>query len=226
MISGWRGQYYKYRELSLNVLAANNGQSDVRAFLEIILSLFTLIVFTAFALKPTILTMLSLNQSIQERQSTLNNLNQKIKNLQIANNVFLQDQAVVPDIDTAISNNPQPDTISKQILGISSKDSVNIINMSLGPVTILGPSTIPGASTQSTSSTPSITPFPTGAGSLPFSITTTGDYSSLVMFIKDLENLRIPIKVDNMVLSSYQTGTTNVTSELISGRIPYLGQSN
>jgi hypothetical protein len=216
MAVGWRGQYYRYRELSMHLLALYRQRNDLQAFLEIILSLATLIVFIVFALKPTALTMVSLNKEIDEKKSTLDTLNQKIDNLQTANNLYVQNQDVIPDINAAIFTAPKPDTFSKQIVGIAQRNSVDLVGMSIGQVAIFGkpPTKI--------SQTEEVIPLPEGAESMEVSITVKGSYSDLIAFLRDLENLRIPIKVDTLNLS---TSTTEPgVTELITGRVPYLGQ--
>ncbi len=200
----------------MHLLAIYKQRSDLKAFLEIILSLSTLIVFIVFALKPTALTMVTLNKEIKEKKDTLNALNQKINDLQTANNVFIENQSVIPDIDAAIATNPKPDTLSKQILGIAQKDSVNLVGISVGQVPILG------ASSQPKDLPTELTPLPAGAESMSVSVSAKGSYSDLITFLRDLENLRIPIKVDLLTLSSSQTDSA--ITELITGRVPYLGQ--
>lgn len=217
MAVGWRGQYYRYRELSMHLLALYKQRSDLQAFLEIILSLSTLIVFIVFALKPTALTMVSLNKEIKEKKDTLNALNTKINNLQTANNIFIQNQNVIPDIDAAIFTDPKPDTISKQLSGLAQKDSVSLTGTTIGQIAIAGPNT-----QLKDASSPDIKPLPENAQAMTISITTRGSYSDLIVFLKDLESLRIPIKFDLLTLSSSQIDGT--VTELITGRIPYLGK--
>ncbi len=221
MAIGWRGQYYRYKELSLNLLAIYKQRSDLQAFLEIILSLSTLIIFIVFALKPTALTMVSLNKEIKEKRDTLNALNEKINNLQTANSVFIENQNVIPDIDASVFTIPQPDTISKQILGLAQKDSVDIIGMSIGQLTIVGPNTI-----AKDESGVDIKPLPAGSQSMPISLSIKGPYANLSAFLKDVENLRIPIKIDTSTLTSSQIEGGGALVELITGRVPYLGRKN
>ena len=216
MATSWRGQYYKYREFSLNLIAIYKQRSDVKAFLEIILSLTTLIIFIVFALKPTALTMVTLNKDIGEKQSTLDNLNKKISDLQAANNVFIQDQNVVPDIDAAIFSVPKPDTLSKQVLGLAAKENVSVLGMSVGQLTITGSdNTQPSATTD-------LKPLPPGAGAMNVSVNVKGTYPELLAFLKDLENSRIPIKFDVLTITSSQLQNDNSIVELITARVPYL----
>jgi hypothetical protein len=216
MALGWRGQYFRYKDFYLNMLALYKQRRDVRAFLELILSLSTVIIFIVFALKPTALTVISLYKDVTDKKTVLTDLNQKIKDLQTANNVFSQDQNLIPDIDAAVFGNPQPDTVSKQILGLGVKDSVSVLGISIGQVTLIGKSKASVTSTD-------VKPLPGGALSMPISISVKGSYANLLAFIKDYEGLRIPSKVDSLVVNASQTQEGNVIVGIITARVPYLG---
>jgi hypothetical protein len=219
MAVGWRGQYFRYKELSLNLLAVYRQRSDVQAFLEIILSLVTLIIFTVFALKPTALTMVSLNNELKEKRSTLAALNQKINDLQTAQNLFIENQNAVPIIDSAVFTIPEPDTLAKQVMGLAEKNSVNVTGLSIGQLSILGPNTVAKEATD-------VKPLPGGAQTINISITTRGSYANLVGFAKDIESLRIPVKIDTLTFSSSPLETNGAIVQLINGRVPFLGQQN
>jgi hypothetical protein len=217
MATGWREQYFRYKDFFLNIVSVYKQRRDIKEFLELILSLSTVIIFVVFALKPTALTIISLYNQIQSKQTVLNSLNQKISDLQKSNTVFNQNQDSIPDIDTAIFTNPEPDTISKQILGLASKDSVNLLGISIGQLFLVGKSpTIKNSS--------NLSPLPENALSMPVSISFKGSYSNLFTFIKDIENLRIPVKTDSLTISSSQTQEGSTIVGVMTIRIPYLGK--
>lgn len=216
MQTGWREQYYRYKGFFLDMVALYNRRRDIRAFLEVILSLATIIIFIAFALRPTALTIISLYNQIQEKQKTLNSLTQKISDLQTANAVFNQNQNFISDIDNAIFTNPEPDTVSEQILGLASKDGVSVLGISVGQVAFVGKSIV-----QRTTS--DVQPLPNNTLSMPLSISTRGAYSNTLTFIKDVENLRIPIKIDSLSINSSQTQSGNAIVGVITARVPFIG---
>lgn len=216
MQTGWREQYYRYKGFFLDMVALYNRRRDIRAFLEVILSLATIIIFIAFALRPTALTIISLYNQIQEKQKTLNSLTQKIRDLQTANAVFNQNQNFISDIDNAIFTNPEPDTVSEQILGLASKDGVSVLGISVGQVAFVGKSIV-----QRTTS--DVQPLPNNTLSMPLSISTRGAYSNTLTFIKDVENLRIPIKIDSLSINSSQTQSGNAIVGVITARVPFIG---
>jgi hypothetical protein len=217
MATGWRGQYYRYRDFFLNIVSLYKKRKDVRAFLELVLSLTTIIIFTIFALKPTVLTIISLYNQINSKRDTLNLLNQKISALQKAGSLLDQNQNSIPAINASIFSNPEPDTVSKQILGLAEKNGVNLLGISIGQLMIIGKGSAPKSNSD-------VKPLPENAQSIPVSISVKGSYSGLVSFIKDFENLRIPIKVDSLTISSSQTQEGSIIVGILTARVPFLGQ--
>lgn len=217
MTLGWRGQYFRYKDFYLNILVLYKQRKDLRAFLELILSLSTIIIFVVFALKPTALTIISLYNDVKVKKEILSSLNQKISDLQTANNVYSQNKNFIPDIDAAVFGNPQPDAVSKQILGLGSKDSVTLLGVSIGQVVLVGKTNISKTSSE-------LKPLPGGAQSMPVSISVKGPYANLLTFIKDFENLRIPAKIDSLTINSAETQGGNVIVGVITARVPYLGE--
>lgn len=219
MAVGIKGQYYKYREFSVNLLSMYKQRADVQAFLEIILSLATLIIFVVFAIKPTILTMISLRKEIKSKQETLNALNQKITDLQTANRAYQSNLAIIPDIESSIFSAPLPETVTEQILGLGLKNSVNVAGLSIGQVALVGQNNTRKEVTE-------LPQLPGGSQSLPVTINVKGEYLNLKSFLADLENSRIPIKFDSLTLSSSQLSFGNILGEFINSRIPYFGDTN
>lgn len=217
MALGWREQYYRYREFYLNIQSLYKQRADVRAFLEIILSVSTVIIFLAFALRPTALTIISLYGQIQEKKQTTAELAQKLNDLQTANAVFANNQSFAPDVDTAINNAPKPDLVTEQIQALSAKDSVNILGISIGDIFVSGSPVArkPAAGTK---------PLPDGALEMPISISIKGSYQSLSSFLKDLENLRTIINLDSVGISSSTSSQGQTIVSVIAGRAPYLGK--
>lgn len=215
MALGWKGSYYRYRQLFLNISALYKQKADLRAFLEIVLSITTVIIFMLFALKPTALTIISLMQQIKEEKQTLAVLTQKVNDLQKAQTLLNQNQSYIGNIEIAVSSIPNPDMLSKQIQGIAFKNSVEVLGIAVDQVALVG---VP----RSNKKVAGIKPMPEGAFEMPFSISLKGNYSNLVNFIKDFENLRLAVKIDDLGITSSSTDKGRVIVAVISGRVPYL----
>lgn len=216
MALGWRGQYIRYRSFFLNILELYQKKAELRAFLEVMLSISTITVFIFFALKPTVLTIISLTKEINEKKTTLEALTLKVNNLETATNILDQNIAVLPDIETAVSTPPNPDIVSKQIQGIAAKNSVTLLGLSVGQVTLSGKDV--------TKTKKSSDLKPLGAGEMPISISVRGDYLSLSSFLKDLENLRVIIKVDSLGINASSTEIGQIMVAVVAGRVPFTAQ--
>lgn len=217
MATGWRSSYYRYKELFLNVSAIYKKRADLRAFLEIVLSIIAVMVFLVFALKPTALTIISLVQQIREEQKTLSALTQKITNLQKASTVLGQNQKYISSIDTAIALAPSPDVFAKQIQGLSAKNSVELISLTINEVVLVG-------TPKTTQVSNELEPLPENANEVGYSINVRGKFTNINSFLKDLENLRVISKMDSVTINATPTETGRVIVAMISGRVPYLKQ--
>lgn len=215
MALGWRDQYLRYREFYLNIQALYKQRADLRAFLEIILSISTVIIFLIFALKPTALTIISLYNEIQGKQKTVAALDQKINNLVTASGLFAQNQNFIPDVDASVANAPRPDLITQQIQALAVKDSVAVMGIAIGQVTLVGTSVTQQVADQ--------IPLPDNAKEMDISVSIKGDYPNLDSFLKDFGNLRMVTKLDITGVNSSVTDKGTVITMVIAGRVPYLG---
>lgn len=204
MAAEWRNQYLRYKEFFLNITTLYKKRVDLRMFLEIILSLTTVIIFSVFALKPTALTIINLVKEIKEKEKTISTLNQKIGNLETARENYNQIETSIPKIISSIPDGPQPDNLIKQIEKMASKNSVGILGISIGEAPILNKDDMKRDKL-----------------TVDISVNLTGPYLSLVSFIKDLENFRRPIKLDNLVINSLKTEDANTLVATITGKMPY-----
>jgi len=214
MALGWKGSYTRYREFFLNIAELYKKKADLRAFLEIILSLSTIIIFLLFALKPTVITIVDLLQQIKQKESTLSALTQKVSDLQKAAGLLQQNQAFIPNINIAVSSLAKPNILAEQILGLSAKDSVEILGFSIDQINLVGPSLKKSGSDSK--------PLPGDSREMPFSISIKGAYPNLTAFMNDIEELRIMIKIDSYTVSASSTEKGLTIVAVMSGRVPFL----
>jgi hypothetical protein len=219
MALGWRGQYARYKDFYLNVLSLYKKRADLRMFLEVMLSLATVIIFSLFALRPTVITIISLVKEIDEKEAVVAALDQKISDLQVARNVYSQELPNIPVIEDAIPTSPSPDIIVRQIEGLSSKNSVQVLGVSVGELTLVGKEV-------SKNKNNDLKPLPAGTKEMTISIGVTGTFQNLNAVVKDIENLRIPIKVDILGVNASSTEAGRIIVAVISGRIPFLENEN
>ena len=106
MALGWRKDYLRYRSYFLNIVGVYKQRKDLRMFLELLLTLVTVSFFAAFALRPTLLTIIELLKEIDTKEETLTKMSTKIQNLQQAQTLFLQEQSRISLLETTIPDTP------------------------------------------------------------------------------------------------------------------------
>lgn len=217
MALGWRGQYSRYKEVFLNVSVVYKRRADVRMFLEIVLSLSTVIIFLLFALKPTVLTIISLVKEINEKQTAIAGLDQKIRDLNTARNIYSQEASSIPIVESAVPETPDIQTLVGQVQGMASKNSVNLLGFSVGEITIIG-------TDQKKKTKSDVKSLPEGSREIPVSVSVSGEYQNLNSFLSDLENFRRPFKFDTLGINSTETAEGRSIVAVITGRFPYLEQ--
>ncbi|MEJ2441504.1 MAG: hypothetical protein P8Y06_01110, partial [Patescibacteria group bacterium] len=81
MALGWRKDYLRYRSYFLNIVGVYKQRKDLRMFLELLLTLVTVSFFAAFALRPTLLTIIELLKEIDTKEETLTKMSTKIQEI-------------------------------------------------------------------------------------------------------------------------------------------------
>ena len=218
MALGWRKEYTRYKDYFLNIVAIYKQKQDLKMFMEILLSLATVSFFAVFALKPTLVTIAGLAKEINSKEETVAKLDTKIQNLTTAQTILDQELTRLPLIEEAVPQAPSPETFVRQIEGLAVKNSVSLLGISIGQVTLLGESKGPKKADTG------LAPLPEEAKGVSFSLSIAGEYSRLAAFIADLEKLRRPIAVDSTGISTSETDEGKVLVVLVSGRVPYITQ--
>jgi hypothetical protein len=221
MNPGWRLNYLRYKSYFQNMIGRYREKSDVRAYIEILLSLATVSVFAIFALRPTLLTIATLMKEIESKRETLEQMQAKIDKLNSAQTLYDRERSRIDILFTSIPTNPNPEVFARQIEGFSEKHGLSIAEINIGEAVILG------KDTKSTSSTEKgLSPLPGESLGLNVSATYTTDldrYFSLSNFVSDFEKSRRPAKIDTIRIK-----TTTDTKERIKvlefdieARLPY-----
>jgi hypothetical protein len=180
------------------------------------LSMATIIIFLVFALKPTALTIISLYNEIQEKQKTVALLDQKISALATARRLMDQNQSSIANIDASVTDSPRPDLLVQQIQALAVKNSVTVLGISVGQVSLMG--------AVQTAQTSAVVPLPGNAGQMEVSVSVRGDYPNLITLLNDIKNLRMVTKVDSTGINSSESDQGRIIVAVVSGRAPYIGQ--
>lgn len=183
------------------------------------MSLGAIVVFSLFAIKPTVITIIGLTKEINAKEDTIAKMDTKIANLREAQNIYYQQKEAIDLLDLAIPSNPSPEIFARQLEGLSSIDSV-IPNSILFIET-----TIKGENTLSTLQDEAVTSLPNNTLAVGVNYNGSGNYDSVRNFITNLENLLRLIKVDSFGLSKTPAAegerANNDMQITIKGRVPF-----
>lgn len=218
MAVSWREGYVRYRQYFLNIALFYKKRQDVQMFLEILLSLGAIAIFLLGALRPTFLTIAKLLTDIKQKEQTLVIMDQKIGNLNKAKSTYNQEVSKIPLLDSAIPDKSRPVEYVRQLEGVSQKNGISVARIAVGEVPILG------ESASATSSAESPLPPPVAANNFKISIDVEGSYTSLVSFLKDIENLRRPLILNEVFF--VLVPQENQILLTVNGLVPYLERGN
>ena len=223
MKPGWRGQYLRYKAYLLNTATQYKKRDDIRAYLEILLSLATVSVFAVFALRPTLLTIAELVKEIESKKETIAVMDQKIDDLTKARGVYNFQKDNVLILKSAIPDEPAADQLLRQIEGLSSKHQSTILEVTIDNAFVVGS----GTSTKKGRKSKETKPLPGGTNSLSLLVGATGDYLSLANFVKDLEYMRRPVIIDSLIFSQkIDKQDISKLTLTIGGRVPYIAKTD
>ena len=189
-------------------------RTDIRAYLEILLSLTTISIFSIFALRPTLLTIAELIKEIDSKEETISKMEQKIGNLAQAQTLFDKERPRIILLGTSIPNLGEPVVFARQVEGLSSKYQP----------AILGQDFLSKAGNKEKTNKKAVDPLPEGAEELSYSFELTSaveTYNSLTNFLSDFENLRMLGVIDSLKVSTEEDSGKKSLIMSVEGRLPY-----
>lgn len=215
MQNNWKSNYLRYKSFFLNILNVYYAKPNIKVYLELALSLIAVLIFSLFAIKPTVLTIIELNKEIKGKEEIIAKLDLKLANLQTANDILETEASRILLIDQAIPDLASPEETIVEMQNLAEKNSLQITNLSMSDIVILGDEK------KSRGKNEESIQFPQKTGELPFNITLTGNYANFKTFIFDLENLNRPTLVDVLSINSVILDEQKNLTLNISGRMAF-----
>lgn len=212
MKTGWRKNYLRQKSYFLNMVSQYKERADIRTYLEILLSLLTISVFAIFALRPTLLTIAELLKEIGGKKAVIVQMDDKISKLNKAQILYDQKRDQVLMLKNSIPDNPKPNDIIRQFEGLSADYSLIITNFTLGEAPIKGnPSKGPNKVKGDKEKINNLIPVTTNIS------TDITNYPAIENMLKGLENLRLPLVVNNLTLVTNQIENGQIVSLNLDG---------
>jgi hypothetical protein len=222
MHPGWRKNYLRYKSYFLNVAGQYRERTDVKVYLEILLSLATVTIFSVFALRPTLLTIAELIKEIETKNGTIAIIDSKIDDLSKAQRLTDQQKANIALLKIAIPQEPSPDIFARQVEVLTQKNQTPLSGFSLGKTTILGDTT-------SRPNTPQAQINESGIQSdqLTFSLQTKvniAEYEKASALLGEIEKLRRPVGIGSFTFNAAEDKEEGekILIFSITGFLPYL----
>lgn len=224
MNPGWRGNYLRYKSYFLNIIGHYKERADVRAYIEILLTLATISIFAVFALRPTLLTIASLMKEIETKRQTLEKMQTKIDNLSSAQTLYDRERSKINLLLTTIPDKPNPEVFARQIEGLSERHNSTILEIIAGEAVIIGNNLPTGES-----KTEDFKPLPDESMELSVSatyITSLERYFAFSDLISDFDKLRRPAKIDTIrVETTTLEEDSKILKLVIEARLPFYKDS-
>lgn len=208
--------YRKYLE-QVSVLYSN--RQDIRMYTEMLLSLAAVLVFGIFAIRPTVITITQLYSEIQTKKETVITMGQKIDDLVAAQSLWEQQRVRVSILNQTIPDEPLAEKQIRQIEGIAKRNFVNLTGISTENITLIGISD-KNANRRRQDEKEQL-PL-VESEHFPLKIVAQGNYSSLVSFLTDLENMRRPMFQGDVSISGSRDEDQQRLTVSLDGTVSYL----
>lgn len=216
MAQGWKKDYTRYKGFFLDILNVYNSKPNLKIYLELILSLSTIMIFAIFAIKPTILTIVEINNEIKGKEATIAKLEKKLSDLQKASSLLQNQSQNLKLINESVPTNADIENAIRQIETISSNNSVKLSSLTSADLLLKG-------TTDKKKKNSELKSLPNSSNELPISFSVSGEYQNLYLFLQSIENLRRPLKMDSFIFASTKsTDDKKLITLTITGRLPFL----
>lgn len=171
------------------------------AYFMLILSLFSLSFFGAFALKPTLETITHLQKEVADSNKVYQSLQTKNKNLLILQDEYKKIQADLPIIYDVLPNQVNAPTFLLKVRTLATLNNLQITNLQIAKS--------PLSESENTNK----------AVASVFSLTATGPYKNINDFLKRLSTLDRIVTFSNIGITPGTSGTSDILTLKLTGKI-------
>ncbi len=182
MALDYKTEYRRYQRYfsALKPFAEN---PVARAYFSLVASLFTVAVFAAFAIRPTIATIITLNREIADKKNLSSQLDDKINALTELSSQYQTIKSSLPLVEAALPPDPRLTELLLSLKNLAAASQIKINNVSGRGINYQVVAT-------------------TSAASFPLTINSTGSYQNLKSFLDQLGNLPRLVSVAKLTISS------------------------
>lgn len=186
----------------------------VQTSLTLVLSLFVMAIFIAFALRPTIISIVTLKKNLTESEKILKTLETKVTNLQKASTELEQIKPFLPTLNKEIpSDGAKYSPLVMAVEGLAIQSGVQLESESIGSTLLFSRLLSPFMPNKSQNIV-----------MLPFAVRVIGSYPKVYDFLTKLVSLERIIMVETVTISREASSKNNagLVALNISGNAYYL----
>jgi len=176
---------------------------QIRASVEIILSVFSVSLLVFFAIRPTLVNIASLQKKIEDQEVVLKKADLKLGQLIRAETQLSENQDKLQLLVDAVPNTFDYFNISKRIEIVARENSVELKFVNLPGSVIIGGQNIPGLAGELASEI--VRPSETGLITIPVGFSANGTQPQLLGFINGLEKMEMLGVIQDIRLSKETT---------------------
>ena len=181
-----------------------------RVSLELFLTVGAVIFFAVFAIRPTLVTMSDLVKEIEDKEELDAKLTQKIASLSTAQTTYLEVQDRLYLLEQAFPSTPDFIFAVKTIEKIASDRNILIDSLSVPEIPREVDVDVPFSKLEK--------------NSFPISMSLSGDYNQIRMFVEDLINYRRSFVTDTVIFSISEERGQKKLRAAITLSVPYFGE--
>lgn len=213
MGSPWRASYSRYKRLLYNAMSSHGKKRDLKSYLEIFLSLATIIIFAVFALRPTLNAIATLIKEIETKEEIIGRLDIKITNLEKARRVYDEEEERISLVLDAMPKYASPDDFFRQIENVSYENGTPVVSFSINETPLVGGGPVKREKSET---------FPQEIDFFSFSINLEADYPLLYDFLSTLQKLRRPVQIDSVNIQPRTRDQRKVLVLIARGKVPFI----
>ena len=190
----WQRNYSKYRVYFSQIYNKYQKRDDFKAYLELLLSLSAIIIFSVFALRPTLTTIATLSRELDTKEQALTKLNAKIESLNTAQAQLLKYEKEIAILKQAMPETAQPDSATRQLEGLAESNFVTVDSLTFEESPVVG-DIAPNL----------LDPYvygESGGHAIKFNLAVSARYEDLLTLLDDIENAQRKFSIESSTFFS------------------------
>ena len=207
-----QGDLYKQYSVFAQRAGALYAKPEIRASLEIILSVFTVTLLIFFAIRPTLTNVASLQKKIEDQEVVLKKADTKVSQLLSAETQLSENQGRLALLVDAVPDNFNYFNISKRVEIVAREASVTLSLMRLPGSIVLGGPDVPGLVGDRAKEV--VMPDENGVMMIGVQFNVGGGQEQVLNFMRSLENMDLLAVIQNIKISKTTTSGTGAGLDL------------